>query len=108
MLCGLHAPEPVVSVFVGLRGPLIVLPSGRPLAAGRELGIILLPYCSFLDAWNRLSREAEAHSDERGRKIATHVRALEYKAGLLTAYWRVAKSAKTNVSFRLGQWILSC
>ena len=80
-------------VSVGLKGFLADLPSGGPVEAVRKLGIILFSGCFSLDAWNRLSREAEAHSDERGRKIAAHVRALEYKAGLLTAYWRTAKSA---------------
>lgn len=80
----------------------MVLSSGRPVEADRPLGIMLLPKCCSLDAWNRLSSEAEAHSDDRGRKIATHVRALEYKAGLVTAYWTVEKSAKAIISLGLG------
>ena len=111
MLWGLCAPEPlapVFSVLVGLSGPFTVLPMGRPVEADKKLGIISLPFCCPLEAWDRLSREAEAHKDERGRNITTHVRAFEYRAGVLTANWRSEKSAKIFVSSGLGFWTPSC
>ena len=43
-----------------------------------------------------LSREVEAHKEDKGRKIATRVRTLESMEGRLTVYSRIEKIARGN------------
>ena len=89
----------VVSVFVGLRDPLRVF----PLTRGREDPVCALlnnfwRTSTLIEGCERLLIFAEAHSEDRGRKIAHNVKTLDDMAGLSTTYCRTEKMADVNVS----------
>ena len=87
----------MLSVLGGLSGPFAVLCSfigPEDLVAQLEI-VLPLKFCAFESA-KRLSREAEAHRDDRGRKIATEVRVLEPICGLETQNCRILKSTVTG------------
>ena len=87
----------VVAVSDGLNGPFDIFPATMgPVDLDARLPKNLLRYFIGCEPWG--VAEAEAHSDDRGRKITTRVRTLELIAGRLVKYCKIENMAGTYVS----------